>query len=180
MRRRTAIRNLVILSAGAAVLPACQESAKTASGYANLDINQAALENLESLSETLIPTSANFSGGRTLRSHEFVLTMVNDCAKPEDRAAFMKGLRAFEELCITKWNTSFAKAEQAKRYELLKELEGMKDGKGELTGFYKTVKRLTIQSFTSSREFLIDVRKFTLVPGSNFKGCVRIGAALNT
>ena len=180
MRRRTAIRNLVILSAGATILPACQETTKSESGSSNLDIGPSERETLEVLTESLIPSAANFPGGRTLRSHEFVISMVNDCAKPEDRTAFMKGLRAFEDLCKKKWNTSFGQAEPGMRNELLKQLESMKDSKEDLAEFYKTVKRLTVQSFTSSREFLVEVRNFTLVPGSNFKGCVRIGAALNT
>ena len=180
MRRRAAIRNLVIISAGAAVLPSCMESVKPGPVYKNLTITASQFGLLESLVEVIIPSTPNFPGARALKSHEFVLTMMNDCAKPEDRQTFVSGLKLFEDYCKTTWNKDFAEATNEQRSELIKSLEAAKDAEDDRTRFYRTVKRYTIQSFTTSRDFLVNVRKFTLVPGSNYKGCVKIGAALNT
>ena len=40
--------------------------------------------------------------------------------------------------------------------------------------FYGTVKRYTVQSFTSSKEYMTDIRKYEMVPGPDFKGCVPV------
>ena len=40
--------------------------------------------------------------------------------------------------------------------------------------FYGTVKRYTLQSFTSSEKYLLDIRKYKQTPGGDFKGCVPV------
>jgi hypothetical protein len=44
-----------------------------------------------------------------------------------------------------------------------------KEGKA----FYTAVKRLTVQSFTTSKYFMMDVRKFEMAPG-RYHGCVPV------
>ena len=52
------------------------------------------------------------------------------------------------------------------------DIENKKDIPEDLLKFYGTVKRYTVQSFTSSKEYLTDIRKYKMVPGPDFKGCV--------
>jgi len=175
MNRRTVIRNLVVVSAGATLIPACIQQDKVLFPLKNMVVRGPQQELLAVLTETIIPRTSDFPGANDLKAHEYLLTMMDDCAKPEEQQSFINGLNLFEEACKKKWNKSFVKATVQQRNEWLKELEANKENKDDLSGFYRTVKRYTIQSFTSSKEYLVDVQKFTLVPGSNFKGCVPVG-----
>jgi hypothetical protein len=104
--------------------------------------------------------------------------MVDDCASPEDQKTFIENMKAFEDGCKKKFNTPFVKCTGQQRNELLKELEAVKDendpANGRASKFYKTVKRYTIQSFTSGKDYLTEVVKWKITPGSNFKGCVPV------
>jgi len=179
MNRRTAVRNIAIISAGASLFPACTASPDESSLHLkNIPLTGSQENMLAELSETIIPKTSNFIGAKDLKSHEFLLTMVDDCASPEDQKSFTDGMKAFEEACKKKFNTSFTKCTPQQRNELLKEMEASKDEKDPAGSgaakFYKAVKRYTLQSFTSSKEYLLDVRKWKMVPGGDFKGCVPV------
>jgi hypothetical protein len=172
MKRRTAIRNIAIISAGAVLLPACKHQDKASIPLKNISLSGSQEEMLAELCESVIPKTNNFIGAKDLKAHEFVLTMVDDCTGPEDRKQFTDGMKEFENACKTKFNSSFVKCTPQQRKALLKDMETNKDEKDNAAKFYKTVKRYTVQSFTSSRQYMVDVKKYKMVPGPDFKGCV--------
>ncbi len=176
MNRRTAVRNIVIISAGTSLLPACTSADKPSLQLKNLSVTGPEEKMLAELAETIIPGTSNFIGAKDLKSHEFLLTMIDDCASPEDQKSFTNDMKAFEQTCQKKYDNPFEKCTALQKSLLLKEMETVKDEKDPVNGhaakFYKTVKRYTIQSFTSSKQYLLDVKKWKMVPGSDFKGCV--------
>jgi hypothetical protein len=179
MNRRTVIRNVVIITAGASFLPACHTAGETPSlTLKNIPLTGLQEKMLAELAETIIPKTSNFIGAKDLKSHEFALIMMNDCASPEDQKVFADGMKAFEDGCQKKFNSSFTKCNADQRKDWLKELETSKDEKDPVIGgaskFYKTIKNYTIQSFTSSQQYLQDVVKWKMVPGPVFKGCVAV------
>lgn len=174
MNRRAVIKHLVVVSAGATIIPSCIQPDKALFPLKRIALSGSEQELIAVLTETIIPRTANFPGANDLKLHEFLLTMVDDCAKPEDQQTFLNGLRHFEEKFKKKSIRSFVSATIIQRIEFLKEIEGAKDSKEDAYKFYRTVKQYTLQGFTSSNQYLTDVKKFTLVPGSNFKGCVPI------
>ncbi len=101
MKRRTLLRNMVIISAGTVLLPACRTD-KTVAGLKNISLKESQLEMLSQLSETILPSTPKFIGAKELKSHEFLLRMVDDCTSPEDQKKFTDGLKAFEEACDKK------------------------------------------------------------------------------
>ena len=68
----------------------------------NIPQAEAVEKMLAELAETIIPKTNNFIGAKDLKSHEFALIMMNDCAPPEDQKAFTDGMKAFEEGCQKK------------------------------------------------------------------------------
>jgi Gluconate 2-dehydrogenase subunit 3 len=178
MNRRTAIRNVVIISAGASLLPSCTTTVDESSLHLkNIPLTGSQENMLAELTETIIPKSNNFIGAKDLKSHVFMLTMMDDCASPDDQKFFTEGMKAFEDGCKKKFNTTFVKSTPQQRNEWLKEMEAVKDDKNAAAKFYKTTKRYTVQSFTSSKEYLLDIRKWKMVPGTDFKGCVPVQKA---
>lgn len=174
MKRRTLLRNMVFISAGAVLLPACRTTDKPLMALKNISLKGSQQEMLAQLTETIIPSTSKFLGAKELKSHEFLMRMIDDCTSPEDQKKFTDGMKAFEDACDKKFNTSFVKCTPQQRTELLKALEANKDKNDLAAQFYKTTKRYTLQSFTSSKEYMVDVRKWKMVPGGNFKGSVKV------
>jgi hypothetical protein len=177
MNRRTAIRNVMIISAGAAFLPGCMQDEKSRIALKNISLTQSQEEMLAALSETIIPKTNNFIGAGDLKAHEFVLTMVDDCTSPEDQQKFSNGMKLFDETCKKKLGSSFVKSSAPQRIEFLKAVEKKQEVPEDALAFYGTVKRYTLQSFTSSKVYMTDIKKYKMVPGNNFKGCVPVKTA---
>ncbi|MGZ8557533.1 MAG: gluconate 2-dehydrogenase subunit 3 family protein [Chitinophagaceae bacterium] len=173
MNRRTAIRNVFIVSAGAGLLPACMQESKSSIPLKNISVSASYQDMLAELAEAIIPKTKNFIGAKDLKSHEFVLTMIDDCASPEDQKQFTDGLKAFDKLSHEKHGQLFTSYTPKQKLELLTDIENKKDIPEDALKFYGAVKRYTVQSFTSSKEYLIDIRKYKMVPGPVFKGCVK-------
>jgi Gluconate 2-dehydrogenase subunit 3 len=174
MNRRSAIRNVVIISAGASFLPSCFNKDKTVFPLKNISLSGSQQNMLGELAETIIPKTKTFAGAKDLKAHEFVMTMVDDCYPPDAQKKFTDGMTQFEKLAKDKSGKSFINADAKQKNDLLTQIESKKDIPEDAMQFYQTVKRHTVQAFTSSKEYLIDVRHYKIVPGGNFKGCVPV------
>ena len=173
MNRRTAIRNVVIIGAGAALLPACKTADKSSILLKNLSVTGSQQSMLAELCETIVPKTNSFIGAQDLKSHEFLLTMIDDCASPADQKLFTDGLKAFDKLSHDKFGQLFTNYTSEQKHSLLTDIEKKKEIPEEVLKFYGTVKRYTLQSFTSSKEYMTGIRKYKMVPGPDFKGCVK-------
>jgi hypothetical protein len=173
INRRTAIRQLALISAGAALLPSClhDQSGKT-NRYRNFKVDGEQGKLLEALTETLIPTT-DTPGAKEISAHLFVWKMLDDCATPNDQAKFMKGMRQFDATSKDIEGKSFAALEPARREALLQAVTSKKSPDSELNFFYSTTKRLTILAYSSSQYFLTRVQVYELVPG-RWHGCVPV------
>ncbi len=174
MNRRTAIRNVVLVSAGATLLPSCFRNNKIISPLKNIAVNSAQQDMLAELAESILPKTNNFVGAKDIKAHEFILTMVDDCFKPEDQGKFTEGLKAFDKLSHDKFGQLFTSFTAKQKNELLTALETKKDIPEAAGAFYATVKRFTVQAFTSSKIYMMEVRHYKIVPGGKFKGCVPV------
>lgn len=172
MNRRNAIRNVVIITAGTGLLPSCLHEDKSSFTLKNISLTGSQEQMLAELTETIIPGTKNFIGAKDLNTHEFILTMVDDCKSPEDQQKFAEGMKLFDEACKKKWDRSFVKCSPQQRIELLQSMEKKKGIPEDVLKFYGTVKSYTMQSFTSSKDYMTGIRKYKMVPGPNFKGCV--------
>ncbi len=172
MNRRTAILNVMIISAGAAFLPGCMQDEIISITLKNISLSPSQEKMLAALSEAILPKTNNFIGASDLKAHEFVLTMVDDCSSPEDQQKFTEGLKAFDKLSYDKFGQIFIGYTPDQKKSLLTDIENKKDIPESALNFYRTVKRYTLQSFTSSKEYMTGIKKYKMVPGNNFKGCV--------
>lgn len=174
MNRRTAIKNVIILGAGASLLASCQDNPTIL--LKNIPLTGSQEKLLAAMTESIIPSTPEFIGAKELESHKFLLMMADDCSGPEDQTKFMTGMLQFEELCKKKYDKKFVKLSTEQKTAFLLLLETKTDVPEEVIGFYQTVKRSAIQSFTSSEAYLKQVRNFSLIPGT-YKGCVPVTIA---
>jgi hypothetical protein len=174
MKRRTAIRNVVLISAGASLLPSCMQESGSSIPLKHISITGSQEQMLAQLTEAIIPKTKNFVGANDLKTHEFILTMIDDCVSPDEQKNFTEGLKDFDKLSHDKFGQLFTGFTQEQKRSLIADIEGKKDVPENVQKFYGTVKRYTIQSFTSSEKYLLDIRKYKQTPGGDFKGCVPV------
>lgn len=176
MNRRSGIKTLLIISAGAALLPSClQDEKKLSLTLKNIKIDGRDEELLSEVSETIIPKT-NTPGAKDVSAHLFALMMIDDCDDPADQDKFVKGLKEFQDFSRKKFDKSFVKCTPAEKGELLKSIESGNTIPENVAFFYSTIKRLTVQAYTSSEYYLTKVHVYQLVPGK-FYGCVPVKKA---
>jgi hypothetical protein len=166
--RRDTIRQLFLLSMGTALIPSCmQDRAKSTLLLKQLRITADQEAMLADLSETILPKT-DTPGAREISAHLFALKMIDDCRSPEEQAAFMQGMQAFDSGI----GRDFSRKPAAGRLQVLEQLEKMdKESTDPALTFYRTMKRLSIQAYTSSQYYLTKVQVYELVPG-RYIGCV--------
>ena len=163
INRRSAIKQFIILSAGVALLPSCKSNKKV-SLYNNIVIDEDQQAMLAEVAETIVPKT-DTPGAKDLSAHIFALQMMNDCYNTEDREKFVKGMQQFADNVQKEYKHSFVQCSIAEKEAILKAAEARKDAKDDAQFFYTTLKRLTVQAYTSSQYYLTNVQVYKLVPG---------------
>ncbi len=171
MNRRTAIRTGFIFSAGVALLPACLQKDTSGIALKNMSISVGQEKMLAQLSDMIIPKTT-FIGAADVKAHEFTLMMVDECYPPEKQQQFIDGLQKFDKMVAEKYGKSFVDCSLQQKNEWLTSIENKKELAPEMIAFYKTTKQYTLQAFTSSQQYMVGIRKYKMVPGPIFKGCV--------
>jgi hypothetical protein len=176
VNRRTAIRQLFCISAGVLIIPSCaQDKSKSSILLKNMSIDSNQEKLLEELTETIIPATST-PGAKDIYAHLFALKMLDDCYKKEDQQKFVSGMEAFQKRAKKQLDRSFVEATPDQRKTLLRSIETDQESKDDLNFFYSTIKRLTVQAYTTSEYFLTKVHVYELVP-SRYHGCVPVKAA---
>ena len=167
LNRRNVLKQLVLVSAGAAILPSClNDRSKASLILKNFSIDSNKEKLLEDLTSALIP-SGPAPGARDIAAHLFLLRMVDDCMSKDDRDKFLNGLGLLEK-----------QARSARDMPaLLSALDGKNLPNADLDNCYKTIKKYTIQAYTTSKYYLTRVQVYELVPG-RFHGCVPVKTSM--
>lgn len=170
MKRRTAIRSIAFLTAGVGLLNSCER--KPTGTYTHVPLTASEEDLLAELTETIIPKT-DFPGAKDIRANEFVMIMVDDCTSPDDQRRFIAGMNMFDENCRKHVGEGFVDCTPEQRAEYLTILESEEGIPENVSKFYRAVKRYTIQSFTTSEQFLTEVRNYSLIPPP-FQACVPV------
>lgn len=168
MKRRDAIKSLLIVTGGVIVIPSClQERTESSIPLKHLKIDSNQEKLLAELAETIIPAT-NTPGAKDTYAHVFTLKMIDDCHDKADQETFIRGLKEIDSMTKDRFNTSFLKSTPAQREQVVAELEKIAataDNKNDLAAFYNMTKSLVIQGYMGSKYVLGQVQKLELVPG---------------
>jgi hypothetical protein len=171
--RRTALRQLAILSATAALLPSCLgDHPRPELVLKHFNVDDARQKTLEELTATLIPTT-NTPGAKETGSWLFILKMLDDCSSKADQDKFFKGMQGLDDAARKTVGTSFVAATRPQREALLTAIGDKEIPGEELAFFYSTARKLTILSYSSSQYFLTKIQVYELVPG-RWHGCIPV------
>lgn len=163
--RRTVIKQLLIISAGAALLPACVNDKKPAPlAFSNLPVTAKEEEILAEVSSTIIPTT-DTPGAKEVSAHLFALRMLNDCYTKENREKFINGFKQFQDSVKKQYSKTYVQCTGPEREKIISAAAARSEAGDDAAYFYSTFKRLTIQAYTSSEYYLTKVDVYKLVPG---------------
>lgn len=164
INRRAAIKQFIIISAGVAFLPSCRSNTE-ASLYNNIAIGEDEQVFLAEVAETLVPAT-DTPGAKAIGAHLFALEMMNDCYKASDREKFVSGMQQFDAHVQKQYGKPFAQCSPADRLAIIAVADARKGTDDDNAHyFFTTLKKLTIQAYTSSKYYLTNVDIYKLVPG---------------
>jgi hypothetical protein len=171
MKRRIAIRNLVIASGSLITLPTWISSCGLGDSQTHatsFTLSQQQL--LASLTDTIIP-AGNSIGALTTGVDKFLQKLIDDCHPKEVQDNVKKQLDALDKLARKAHNKGFSGCSQEERQELLLKLSTstIKEEKD----FFDLMKSETIRGFNTSREVMQDYLHYQVAPG-HFYGCVEV------
>lgn len=170
--RRSVIKQVILVSAGIALLPSCLRKSPASVVLKNLAVDGDDEKMLAELTSTIIPTTTT-PGAKEVSAHLFTMKMVDDCFNKEGQQKWFDGMKAFEELCEKKHGHAFVKSTPAERTALLQSLEKEDPAKVPAAHFYHVTKYLTVQAYTTSEYYLTKVEEYELVP-ARFHGSVPV------
>lgn len=174
MKRRSAIRSLVIIAGGISLFPSCLSDREKSSNDTMVDITDSDEALLAEIAGTIIPKTDTL-GAKELNVHLFVLKMLKDCYEQDVQQNFIKGLRALENEVKKLHGSSFSECTDIQREKVLLEVQS-KAGKlpDEVYGFYDLMKRRTIQGYMSSQYVMTNVIPYEFVPSQEYNGYVKV------
>jgi hypothetical protein len=169
MKRRQAIKHLVILSSAAAILPGCHTE-PTGPVYENVSLDDQQYKLLGQFINSLLPQEkTNLNSPET--TVDFVLTVLNDCHSPEDIQKFKEGIGALQAYLSQNYEGKYGAFGDKQKAEIFTYLSGKEGTSEPVEFFYTTSRKLAIEHFTSSPFFMKNIMDWEFAPGY-FKGCV--------
>ncbi|MET6997952.1 gluconate 2-dehydrogenase subunit 3 family protein [Chitinophaga defluvii] len=180
MNRREAIRNVALLlgtAISASTLSALQGC--TGSAPKNYVLQQPETKSLlAEIAETIIPET-DTPGAKAAKVEDFIVTMMNDCYKPEDQKVFLEGLKKIDEASDAKFKKTFINITPEQRTELLTEIDkervayNKRENKKpeEPTHYFQFMKELTLLGYFTSEPGATKALRYVPVPGK-YEGCV--------
>ncbi len=171
--RRQLLKQLLFVSAGAALLPSClllPQKKGLRLKHISVDADQEML--FSAFADTLIPTSDTV-GALEVHADLFVWKMLDDCSSKQEQEIFLKGLNAFSAAFQKQNQLFFNNANPAQRLAFMEKFESEKGSKEPLVSFYYDAKQRLIQAYSGSEFFMTNIQVYEQIP-SRFHGCVSI------
>ncbi len=165
MERRFAIKQILIMAGGMALLPSClRDSGKSSIALDHLDVSLDQEHLLADITETIIPKT-DTPGAKELNLHLFVLKMLDDCYESADQKLFLDGLNELQDKAQDQFGKTFQQLAVAERGKLLLGVEQDKQASPALQRFYEITKGRTISGYLNSKYVMTNLIKWELVPG---------------
>ena len=172
MKRRQALKRIVVVASGAVIFPACNLGKEPIPVYSNLEINRKQFNLIAELADAILP-KGDLEITTPEPTNEFILNMVNDCQDEEGCMNFVEGIKQFGPFLKEKYQSSIKKLDASKRQELFSYFSGSEIKEKNIQHFLQSVFRYTKQHFTSSEYFLTKHTDWKFIPG-DYQGCVPV------
>jgi hypothetical protein len=170
MKRRKAIRNLIIIAGGAAILPSCLTRTDKASiTLKKITITARQEQLLAAIASAIIPKTDTLSASE-VGAHLFALKMLDDCYEKEDQQKFVRGLDELENITKKRFGNSFVKCAAQQKETMLQDVENKGGYSSDVFDFYKIMKEKTIQGYLNSKYVILNIKKYEFIPSVQYDG----------
>lgn len=170
MKRRAAIRDLLMIAGGITILPSClNKQGKASIALKNITISAAQEKLLAEIASTIIPQT-DTPGAKELGAHLFVLKMLDDCYEKEDQKKFVRGLDELDQSTKNRFQHSFVECSSDQREEILIAVEDNETFPPNVFDFYKIMKAKTLQGYSTSKYVLLNITKYEMIPTIPYNG----------
>jgi hypothetical protein len=159
--RRLAIQQLLLICAGTVVIPACfrnKHGGQASQLLKNVTVTGDQENLLAELAEIILPRTDS-PGAKDLSAHLFALKMLDDCLPRKDQEKFMLGFQEFETFARKRSGKPFMESDPHEQQAIVAGLDGRKT-EDPLGFFYQTLKRFTIQAYSTSQFYLTYIRNY--------------------
>jgi gluconate 2-dehydrogenase subunit 3-like protein len=177
MKRRVALKQILIGAAASAILPSCfynkkEKKSDSLVSLSNFSITEEQQQTVAAVCGSLIPET-EIVGAEAIAAHLFVLKMVDDCYNKKTQDAFVKGIDQLNEIANKSIGNPFAESPRNEREQLLRKVDTKEINSPDLLEFFQLTKQHTIQAFMTCEYVMTKIKGFELVPG-RFKGCIQL------
>lgn len=164
MNRRAAIKNLLLLSTGAALIPRHLRGQNGPSiSLDQIAVNAFQEDLLAEIVDTLIPPT-DTPGAKALNIHLFVLMMLNDCHDTTDQANFMSGLDLVDAFAIEHTTKPFTACASSERVDLLVKMKAKQTTPPKLWTFNQLMRRRAIEGYRESEYVMTHLQPHQMIP----------------
>ena len=165
MERRLVLKQLLILTGGAVLLPSClRESNEASVKLKNISVTKEEEDLIAEIVDVIIPKT-DTPGAKELGVHLFVLKMLDDCYDEKAQNKFMIGMEQFKTLIHERYNTTFNKCTKDEQQEVVNLINSNSKPNEPITQFYKIIKQNTINGYINSEYVMTKLVIYELVPG---------------
>ena len=181
MKRRDAVKGIILFSLGTGIIYSCTDKYKA---IRELKLNHftpkdAELDLIEKLSNMIVP----FQQIPELSNHTalpLMFTMLDDVYKPEEQTFFTEVYQNFDQIVESSGQKKFSIMDEDEQNLLLSRLNNNEEGLDQrLVGFYDIIKKESLRYFKTSEYYQRKVNYYEMAPG-RFKGDVLISELRNT
>lgn len=163
MKRRNALKTLVIASGGIVALPSwafgwkAEEMSKFNTVFTDYEIGI-----ISSIVDTIIPSNGEI-GGLSVGVDQFLVGLISRCYEPEFRGQIRANLHELDEAAKETAGKSFSECERKVQEELLLAMSSGDEKNDE--DFFNFMKQQTIRGFETSEEVMVNYHGWVLMPG---------------
>lgn len=175
MNRREAIARVSLILGGAIIggdlfISGCKSENKDLQNV----LHQDSIALLNEIADTILPETST-PGAKAANVGAFMLSMVNDCYSPGDRATFIKGLTALDAKSKADYADPFMKINGQQRQALLTALDVEQKSDMKINPakahYFRMMKELTLLGYFSSEIGCTQALRYVPIPGK-YIGCI--------
>jgi hypothetical protein len=162
MKRRDAIKTLLVASGGAFITPswAFNWSEKDIPEFTG-SFTKKELSLISSIADTIIPSNGKI-GALSVKVDTYLAALISECFDEEFQADIKKHLGALENSSRKKHEKPFGDCSQGEREKLLLAME---KGNENEEAFFEFMKSRTIKGFETSKEVMVNYHNYVMMPG---------------
>ncbi len=171
MKRRDALKTMMLATGGALVLPSWALGWNKASlPITSTIFSESELATLSSIVDTILPSNGTL-GGLSLGVDDFLAGLISECYETEVQEVVKARFQALDKKAQSDFGMNFKDCSASDREDLFLSFSNSSDEMDQ--EFFKFMKEQSIRGFETSEIVMVEYHGYEIMPG-HFFGCVDV------